>query len=1205
MSKDFIMTKRFTFGLRAKTTLVLGGLIAIVLIIISFASNWQSRHLAETKVLELENSKSFVIKRAIEVALENYQKNLLALRDAPPVQAIIRARANNGIDPISGNTLDVWRQRLTVILLAFVRNHPEYQQIRLIDANGEELVRVQRIMNGDVVVVPKNELQNKSNSFYVSETLKLKEGELYFSDVSLNKEHGVIQIPHLPVLRIATPVINIGGKVSSVMVMNLSTEQLFQGVTSKVNGIQRDIVDDKGFFIKNDDDSKTFGFDLGVDYKLSTDEPYMAETILGQDSFIRYDKSEKELEGFEKIFFSPNERNRYWVLTFHIPESLVFSDISASLEKMLIFSLVIGLLSILFIIWFLSKKILTPIVTMAEAYKRFEGGDLTVRLDITHVNDEILILYNGINTFLENQQKSTMQLKNEVAMQTKRLSAVIDNIEDGIITISERGIIESFNPAAINIFGYSEEEVIGMNVSMLMPEPYFRNHDDYLDNYIKTGYKKVIGVGREVVGQCKDGSTFPMELRVSEITIDNCRRFLGITRDITERHFTESALNNAKLVAEQANLAKSEFLANMSHEIRTPMNGVIGMTNQLLRTSLDDTQHSYAKIVKNSAESLLSIINEILDFSKIEAGMLELEPIEFDLGLVMHEFGSSIAGRAFEKGLELICPADPVQHQWYKADPGRIRQILYNLVGNAIKFTEHGEIAVHCVVNNQTQSHTELLFEVTDTGIGLSLEQQNRLFERFSQADGSTTRRYGGTGLGLSISKQLVELMDGEIGVKSIEGKGSTFWFTLELANVESKVANYNMNDLAGKKVLVVDNNLSNRTLLGQLLTQWQVEHTLVGSGEEGLEKITAAATNGEPYHIAILNTQLSTTNNEQLDSAQWCTNIKKDSALGDIHLILLTSNNKNGDTKTDQHGGFDSYISKPIDQSILFNRLLQVAGNISNINPQIIDNNTRKLPKFNAHVLVVEDNITNQIVAQCILEEYGIYPDMAANGEEALKALEVIPYDLVFMDCQMPIMDGYEATMHIRDSQSKVLDRAVIIIAMTANAMQSDREKCLAVGMNDFISKPVDPDKLEHVLKKWLPKDESDKFVDKEYIEFSEKSPLLNASYSIFDYVAMSNRLMNDENLINTVVESFLTDMPDQIERLKTFVKEGNCQTIAMQSHQIKGAAANVGGVILSGIALKMEQAGKAGDIETICQTLPELENSFTLLKAAMEKIL
>lgn len=449
--------------------------------------------------------------------------------------------------------------------------------------------------------------------------------------------------------------------------------------------------------------------------------------------------------------------------------------------------------------------------------------------------------------------------------------------------------------------------------------------------------------------------------------------------------------------------------------------------------------------------------------------MLELEPIEFDLGLLLHELGSFIAIHAHDKGLELICPASPILHRSFIADPGRIRQILNNLISNAIKFTTHGEVAVYCKVQEHTQLRTKLLIEVTDTGIGLSAEQQSKLFERFSQADGSTTRKYGGTGLGLSISKQLVKLMGGEIGVNSQEDKGSTFWFTLDLANAVSEVPINRISNLHNEKVLVVDDNFTNRTLLDHLLTNWQVEHDLAENGEEALKILSAATANGHPYSIAILDMQMP-----EMDGFELGKRIKNDGVLANIHLVMLTSQGQRGDALKFKAAGFDGYLNKPVEQSLLYNTLLKVAGMTTVEQPLITSYNARELPQFKARVLVVEDNAINQKVAQGLLKKFGIVADLAANGEEALNSLVSLPFDLVFMDCQMPVMDGYEATRRIREPQSEVLNRAIPIIAMTANTMLGDREICIDAGMNDFISKPVDPNKLQQALHRWLPKGES-----------------------------------------------------------------------------------------------------------------------------------
>ncbi len=635
--------------------------------------------------------------------------------------------------------------------------------------------------------------------------------------------------------------------------------------------------------------------------------------------------------------------------------------------------------------------------------------------------------------------------------------------EHSLVSVTDiKGIITYANDKFCAISGYSREELIGKNHRII-------NSDNQSKDYWRNMFF-AISKGNywhdEVCNKSKDGQIFWVDTTIVPL-YDNGNKlngYISIRTDITHQKKTIARLAEAKKQAEVANESKTDFLANMSHEIRTPMNGVIGMTNLLLDTSLNYEQQNFAKTVKNSANLLLTIINDILDFSKIEAGMLELEPLEFDLELLLHDLGSNIALQAHDKNLELICPANLMAVQSFIADPGRIRQILNNLIGNAIKFTQQGEISVYCKVLEQAEQRTTLLFEVSDTGIGLTDEQQNKLFDRFSQADGSTTRKYGGTGLGLSISKQLVELMDGEIGVRSHEGKGSTFWFTINVVNANSQQTQKSFNNLRDKKILVVDDNLTNLTLLGQILTKWNVEHTLIDSGDNALKKLREAALKRAPYHIAIIDKKMPSMDGFQLGIA-----INSDSQLSDIQLVMQTSQGQKEDADKLKTAGFNGYFSKPVEQSILYNTLMTIAGGNSTEQDLVTAYNARELPQFKARVLVVEDNAINQKVAQGLLVKFGVKVDLAANGEEAVNSLENLPFDLVFMDCQMPVMDGYDATRQIRLPESKVLNREIPIIAMTANSMQGDREKCLSVGMDDFISKPVNPMKVEEALKRWL----------------------------------------------------------------------------------------------------------------------------------------
>jgi PAS domain S-box-containing protein len=921
-----------------------------------------------------------------------------------------------------------------------------------------------------------------------------------------------------------------------------------------------------------------------------------------QPSFDYRGPNIKMVIGLHRTLEIPGENS--WALISEIDrdEALIEANWlgTVTLSLVLLTSFIAAALAV-----YLARRITRPIIRLAEASMLVAEGkmDLQVELDLNNEIGQLAESFNHMIVMRKGHDQLLKKRENETNRALKELNEQQFALDQhSMVAITDlKGTITFVNERFCAISGYSEDELVGQNHRILNSG---KQKKSFWVNMFRTISSGHVFHG-EICNKAKDGREYWVETTIVPFFGDGkaSSRYISIRTDITRTKQIELSLKEAKESAEAGSLAKSEFLANMSHEIRTPMNGVIGMTNLLLGTSLNETQYTFAKTVKNSAESLLSIINDILDFSKVEAGMLEMEILEFDMSQVMNDFGRTIAFRAHEKGVELICPAEALPQQWFNADPGRIRQILNNLVGNAIKFTNEGEVAVHYHVLKQSPLRTQLLFEVIDTGIGLSNDEQNGLFERFNQADGSTTRKYGGTGLGLAISKQLVELMGGEIGVKSIVGEGSTFWFTLDLANTQSKSSTSPALDLHEQKILVVDDNLTNRILLDQLLTNWQVEHISVESASAALNVLSAAAKEGQPYDIAIVDMQMP-----EMDGVQLGALIKEDPILAYTHLIMLTSQGSRGDAEKFSQAGFDGYLNKPIDQSALYNTLLRVSG-ISSPNQSVITYyNAHQQVQFNARILVVEDNVTNQLVAQYLLQEFGIQPDITANGEAAIKALETLPYDLVFMDCQMPTLDGYEATKQIRDINSKVLDSTIPIVAMTANAMQGDREKCINAGMNDFISKPVESSKILQALQKWLPKQVQDNASDDpetEVIVEQKKESIVHNSAIIFDDVAMKNRLMNNKNLIHKVIETFTCDMELQIRLLKTAIEAKDFVTTAAQAHKIKGASANVSGIALSALALSIEGACKAEELESLGKILPVIESQFILLKAAMAEIL
>jgi PAS domain S-box-containing protein len=814
--------------------------------------------------------------------------------------------------------------------------------------------------------------------------------------------------------------------------------------------------------------------------------------------------------------------------------------------------------------------VLVALVASANAVLSRDDFLMTigVLLLVLVVARQVMIVHDNVTL--------TRDLEAKVALRTAELAglgAIVESSPDAILSKTPSGIITSWNRGAEDLYGWRADEMVGGDDSLLVPATR-RSIEDKVLQRVREGEQ----VKTDSERLCKDGSAIPVSLTVSPITDgDVVTAIASIEQDTTQRRAKDVALASAREEALEASRLKSEFLATMSHEIRTPMNGVIGLTGLLLGTELDETQRQYAEGVESAGSSLLAVINDILDFSKLEAGKVELDINDFDPRLIVDEVGVLLAPTAHVKDLELVAYCRPDVPAFLSGDAGRIRQILLNLASNAVKFTAVGEVAITArVLDGSAPEQVVLRFEVKDSGIGVPSDQQAHLFESFSQADASTTRRYGGTGLGLAISRRLTEAMGGKIGVDSLVGVGSTFWFELPLpvpTQPRNQPAPIPHDLLEGLAVLVVDDNATNRLVLQSQLTAWRMQPDVLEHANLVVARMRAAAAAGHPYAIAVLDMCMP-----DLDGVELARTISADAALEQTQLVVLTSSMQIDPAEL-RAAGVNEWLTKPVRSSELYDRLMRIMAPLPVPAPRsVVRAPTAPVGDELGHILVVEDNALNQLVAEGVVTKLGYRVDMVPDGAAALEAIASTSYSAVLMDCHMPVMDGFAATQEIRRREGA--GHRIPIIAMTAGAMTVDRDRCLAIGMDDYISKPVSISAVEEALHRWVQRP----------TEVSPTAPQQAHGDGDGDGDTMidaQRQLMLRElgpadgwGLLPAAVNAYLGDYPLTLTTIRDAAHAGDAVGVRESAHKLKGASANIGAVQVSTLCDRMEDAAVNGTV-------------------------
>jgi PAS domain S-box-containing protein len=953
------------------------------------------------------------------------------------------------------------------------------------------------------------------------------------------------------------------------------------------------------------------------------DRATQGESGLGTSTY----RGVEVLSVYQPVGYQPGEQS--WGLVAKLDSSEAYTPVVKLRRVLFVLEGVLLLAGVLFS-FIVARKLTRPIMQLAETATAVAGGDLNARAAVrsrdelgalgeafNHMASELAESYGLLEERVEERARAlasaNQELEQEIGERERaerslaaahaRLRSVLDAATQvSIIATDVSGTITVFNSGAEHMLGYRAEDMIGKQtpeIIHLASEVIQRGEElSRKVGYPVEGFDVFVTYAREHEFERrdwtyvrKDGSHITVSLVVTAVrdADDEIVGFLGVAEDVTDQKRAEMELRQAKEAAEAASRAKSAFLANMSHEIRTPMNAIIGMTELVLDTDLTTEQREFLDCVAESGEALLDVVNDILDFSKIESGRLVLESTAFDLHENIGDTMKSLAVRAHRKGLELACRVCPEVPQVVVGDRTRLRQVLVNLVGNAIKFTDSGEVVLEVDRQTQTNGEVVLHFSVKDTGIGISRDQQAAIFEVFQQADSSTTRRFGGTGLGLTISSRLAELMGGRVWVDSEVGHGSTFHVTARfgLQDHDSVApADVAREDLHGVRVLIVDDNATNRRILEETLRGWGMEPICAPGAQEALQLARQAHGAGQPFQVV-----LTDSNMPGVDGFTLAQQIRREDGVGGTVIMMLTSGDRPGDISRCEELEIASYMLKPIKRSELYEAMLMGLGGRVRARKEhkrravVTEHKTRPL-----RILLAEDSLVNQKLAIALLEKRGHSVRVANNGREAVAAVESQHFDLVLMDVQMPEMDGLEATAAIRQREEQTGDR-VPIIAMTAHAMRGDRRRCLHAGMDGYVAKPIRIGQLLDAIRSAVDADAD--------AVASESEP--SSAENIVDWAKALDAVGGDHDLLKTLTQSVIEETPRMIDAVRRSVADGDSARLQLTAHTLKGSMRYFGANRAIQLAFRLEKMGEDGNLDDAAAALVSLEAEMDRLLRAL----